>query len=447
MKNKFKILYLFLGLVLLFSACTPEKDSLGPLLSKEELKFSVIPDATDPNMIILKSLTPNASPLWITPLGRSLRMTDTVRIAFPGVYKFVYGVQSAGGFVQADTLILNITTTNMMYVNDPMWTLLSGGPGNEKTWVFDFNAAGVSKFFNGPLGFMGDETVAPWSWFPDYKGNEWLTPLGDYGTMTFSLKGGPYLTVNHLLFPTGTVENGTYFLDVATKKISFTNATPINNGYGDVDYSKGVIYSLTENSMQIAYHNLVKAEYCVLNYTTKEYSDNWVPPVIVPTLDDGFNPTFNTGEILTMLAGDVGQARRWLLDAAGNPVDWVAKGKGWTTSKSGSETWGWNTDWDAAAASSWIQFDRFGGQNYTRNQNGTITTGTFTVDESTNEITLVDNTLILSGVASWMDPTTNVLKIIKGWPTSYNTKGVWFGTSYDAVKDEWLVFHYVVTSK
>jgi hypothetical protein len=447
MKNKFKILYLFLGVTLLFTACSPDEYQLGSLLSKGDLQYSITPNTADPNMIILKSLTPGATPLWVTPFGRSNRVDDTVRIAFPGDYKFVYGVQSAGGFVQADTLLVKITTTNLMYVDDPMWTLLTGGPGNEKTWVFDFNADGVSKYFPGPLGFMADETIDFWSWFPTYAGNEWMATTGDYGTMTFSLKGGPFLNANHLMYPDLGVQNGTYFLDAATKKISFTNALPINNGYTDVDYTKGVIYSITEDAMQIAYHNLTKPEYCVLNYTTKEYSDNWTPPVVVPTFDDGFNPTFQAGEILTMLAGDAGQARRWLLDAAGNPVDWLAKGKGWTANKGSSETWGWNPDWDAAAASSWIQFDRFGGQNYTRNQQGTITTGTFTIDEATSEVTLTDNTLILSGASSWMDPTTHVLKIVKGWPTDYNNKGVWFGTSYDAVKDEWFVFHYVVSKK
>ena len=58
MKNKFKILYAFLGLALLFTACSPNVNELGSLTDKSALKFSVTPDAVDPNMIVLKSLTP-----------------------------------------------------------------------------------------------------------------------------------------------------------------------------------------------------------------------------------------------------------------------------------------------------------------------------------------------------------------------------------------------------
>jgi hypothetical protein len=42
-----------------------------------------------------------------------------------------------------------------------------------------------------------------------------------------------------------------------------------------------------------------------------------------------------------------------------------------------------------------------------------------------------------------MNSTATTLKIVKGWPTGYKTKGVWLGTSYDAAKDEWFVWHYI----
>ncbi len=135
--------------------------------------------------------------------------------------------------------------------------------------------------------------------------------------------------------------------------------------------------------------------------------------------------------------------RFWALDAAGNPVDWVAKGNGWTTSKASSYNWGWNESWDAAAQNSWVRFDNVGGQHYSRSQNGVVTNGTFTIDETKNEVTLVGNTLIQNS-SSWMNPTNNVLKVVKAFPTTYQTKGIWFGTSYDAAKDEWFAFHYVI---
>jgi hypothetical protein len=50
---------------------------------------------------------------------------------------------------------------------------------------------------------------------------------------------------------------------------------------------------------------------------------------------------------------------------------------------------------------------------------------------------------LLQNAASWMNPTATTLKIVKGWSADYKTKGVWFGTSYDAAKDEWFAFHYI----
>lgn len=226
-----------------------------------------------------------------------------------------------------------------------------------------------------------------------------------------------------------------------------SNATPLSVKYTPSDaasvYSWRIL-SLTENTMQLAVKNKSKAEYMVLNYISKQYSDSWVPPPPpAPKPDAGYNPTFGPGELLTMLTGGANSGRFWVLDAAGNPVDWVAKGNGWTTSKASSSDWGWNASWDAAVSNAWIRFDNIGGQNYTRYQNGAMTTGIFTIDEANNEVLLQGNTL-LQNSASWMNPTTNKLKVVKAFPTEYRTKGIWFGTNYDAAKDEWLVFHYII---
>jgi hypothetical protein len=43
-----------------------------------------------------------------------------------------------------------------------------------------------------------------------------------------------------------------------------------------------------------------------------------------------------------------------------------------------------------------------------------------------------------------MNPTTNVIKVVKAYNTDFLQKGIWFGTSYDAGKDEWFVFHYII---
>ena len=59
----------------------------------------------------------------------------------------LYTVISRGGVVQADPLVVTITTNNLNYVSDPLWTLLTGGVGNEKVWYLDLNADGESRYF------------------------------------------------------------------------------------------------------------------------------------------------------------------------------------------------------------------------------------------------------------------------------------------------------------
>src|SRR5689334_8849078 len=110
MKTNFKILAAIVGSALLFASCRPEVFELGALNNKADLKFTITPSSANPNDIVLASLTPGLTPYWITPYGQSIRVNDTINVPFPGTYKFVYGVESAGGIVAADTTVITITT-------------------------------------------------------------------------------------------------------------------------------------------------------------------------------------------------------------------------------------------------------------------------------------------------------------------------------------------------
>ena len=446
------LLIIMVGAVL---SCQKKDYKLGDLLDKSQVNMEVKQDLTvDPggNTVYLINHTDKVEPVWDYATGKSLRQIDTVRYAFKGDYIVKRSAVTAGGIVQLDPITVHVTNDNLNYVNDPLWTLLTGGVGKEKTWLLDIDANGVSKYFDGPVYFAGDDyswsgqCAKPngncWTWFPKWSDNTWIASKGDYGSMTFNLKGGPFVKVDQKIVANSGVFNGTYFLDKDAKTISFTGVTPLNQGWDQV-YTKGRIITLTADAMQIAFKHPTKAEEEIFNYISKSYSDSWVPPPPpVAKPDDGFNPTFAAGEILNMLTGGSSSpGRYWTIDVNGNPIDWVAKGKGWTTNKNSSYNWGWNESWDDAVKDAWIRFD-YTGKKYTRIQNGAITTGTFTIDESKNEVTLVGNTL-LQNAASWMNPTATTLKIVKGWPTDYKTKGVWFGTGYDAGKDEWFVWHYI----
>ena len=442
--------------VLVVMSCKKKDYSLGNMPDKAQINMEVKQDLTvdaGGNTVYLINHTDAVEPYWDYATGTSTRRVDTVKYAFKGDYTVKRTAVTGGGLVQLDPITIHVTQDNLNYVNDPLWILLSGGPGNEKTWVLDLNATGVSKFFDSPVYFAGTDYGWNnqctkdggncWTWFPKWSDNTWIAAQGDYGTMTFNLKGGPYVTVDQKMIAGSGTKTGTYYLDKDAKTVSFTNVTPLNQGYDQV-YTKGKIITLTENTLQLAFKHPTKDEVEIFNYISKQYSDNWVPPPPpVKKPDDGFNPTFAPGEILNMLTGGATSTGRfWTLDVNGNPIDWIAKGNGWTVDKNSSYNWGWNETWDDAVNGAWIRF-QFSGLKYSRFQDGVVTTGTFSVNESKNEVTLVGNTL-LQNSGSWMNPTATTLKIVKGWPTTYSTKGVWFGTSYDAGKDEWLSWHYIM---
>ncbi|MBP1618873.1 MAG: hypothetical protein H6Q14_2700 [Bacteroidetes bacterium] len=284
-----------IGIVLLsFAACTPEQVETGAFVSKSDLKYSITQDVDDPNTIYLESLTPGVIPRWTTPSGYSTRVKDTIQIAFAGDYNFVYGAISSGGYVEADTLQLTLTTNNYSYVDDQLWTYLCDGVGYEKTWYLDLDSSGVSYYFDGPLYFYGTadswETVTngttvsgdSWNWCPKWSENTWLMDATDFGSMTFSLIDGPNVTVVHKSITSRGTETGTYSLDVDNHTLTMTNAGILHDINRDgvvLDWGDVRVMSLTESTMQLAVLRdaaLSGDGACLLvyNFVSKDYYDS-----------------------------------------------------------------------------------------------------------------------------------------------------------------------------
>lgn len=439
-----------------FAACKKQDYELGGMLDKSAIKFEVIQDLqADPggNTVILVNNTPETVSMWDYGTGKSTRVRDTVKFAFKGDYVIKFSAMTAGGVVDMDPVTVKVTADNLNYVSDPLWLALTGGPGNEKTWILDYGEHGI---FDGPVYYYEPQTTwkeindgtAKLGWAPAWKDNTWIISADDKAsTMTFSLIGGPFFK-NHKVTEAKN-ESGTYYLDVNGKTLTTTGATILRSESFIANATnwndKLVVLSLTENQLQVGVRRTnSEGDYLfVWNFISKTYADNYVPPVVAdPGPDAGFDPAFQTGELLNLLTGGASSGRLWGLDAGGNPIDWIAKGRGWTVNAASTADWGWNSTWDVAATNSWIRFDRFGGQNYTRSQNGVLTTGTFTINEETNEINLGNNTLI-QNAGSGINSAQHVLKVVKAFPEDA-TKGIWFGTSYDTAKDEWFAFHYVL---
>ncbi|WP_163324610.1 hypothetical protein [Draconibacterium mangrovi] len=457
--KKFNLYTALLGLILAFTACQPEDYSMSDILTKDQLNYSITQNPDDPNMIILESLTPNVTPLWQTPMGRTTALEDTVKLPFSGDYKFVYGVESPGGYVQADTFKLTLTTMNLNYVNDPLWEMLSGGVGNSKTWLLDLDENGVSKYFGGPLYFYGTENgwlaggdagcygADCWNWNPDWPGNSWLMGQGDYGTMTFDLIGGANVSADHLMISSRGSEQGTYFLDADAKTLSMTDAAPLHDEGRDgqvVNWGALRIMSLTENTMQLAAlrdEALSGEGPCLLvyNYISQEYADSWVPEVTEdpePTLPDGWqediSQTVNTNIV-------------WKLSES-NPLDWA--------NLDGSMMNGWQAPEDYPDWLGTPDTDVYGNFSMTMNSadnsvvfvtpDGTETAGTYSIDEKgiySFDVTVPSFTLI--GWASFAADANNQLRILQiEKDPAGNVTGMWVG-AISSDKPEYMAYHLV----
>ncbi|WP_319502168.1 hypothetical protein [uncultured Draconibacterium sp.] len=272
--NKILRIFSVLSLVaIMFSACMPDEYELQEPWDKSALKFSVTVDTQNPNKLYLKSETPGAQPYWVTPVGTSIKLDDAITIPFPGDYTITYTVETPGGLVTADPYTFTITTVDEDFVSDPMWTNLTGGIGQSKTWVLDLDADAVSKYFLGPFYFGG----TGWEWDPAFSDIPWAgVSAGDYGTMTFDLIGNANFSCDNKMFPdlSGT---GTFMLFPETSELITYGAEVIHDkaqGERIANWNAVMkIKMLTADQMQlICYIN--PNEWLIYNYITKDYYDS-----------------------------------------------------------------------------------------------------------------------------------------------------------------------------
>lgn len=273
MNKIFKLFSILSLMTMVFFACTPDEYQLKAPSDKSALKFTVTRDAANPNKFILKSLTPNAQPFWTTPVGTSIKLNDTIVIPFPGKDTISYSVETPGGIVTADPYTFEVTTIDAAYVSGPMWTNLTGGLGKSKTWVWDLDANGVSKYFLGPF-YFGSTTG---EWDPAFKDIGWAgVSAGDYGTMTFDLMGNANFKSDNKMFPdlSGT---GKFMLYPGTKQLITYGAQVIHAKAKNNEVlnwnAKMTIKMLDADHMQL---NALTSptSWQVLNYISKDYYDS-----------------------------------------------------------------------------------------------------------------------------------------------------------------------------
>ncbi|WP_278989324.1 hypothetical protein [Segatella bryantii] len=335
-----KYIYSLLAVVMMafMTGCSPDEYALGEKdLSSDDLvegiAYTITHDSNNPNIIYLKSLLPsNYAVTFDTPQGRFQANSATLKIPFNGEYQARIGVTTRGGFLWGPYADFTVEDFCSEFVDNPLWTYISGGVGKSKTWKLDIDANALTRhsdLWAGPLGFWGvdddwstcflGQTASAgdhWNWTPDIAGNGWVMTAMDYGYMTFDLIGGAHVTVHNN--ETGEEWRGTYMLDTDNHTITLSDAELLHNSGHDgvvTNWSKSLkLMGLDDDRLQIAALRDNSSEGpCLLcyNFCSQDYWDNWKPVVdetpVTPTLMEGWrsliqNPT--NREITFKLAED-----------------------------------------------------------------------------------------------------------------------------------------------
>ncbi|MDR2057614.1 MAG: hypothetical protein LBP83_04925 [Dysgonamonadaceae bacterium] len=464
MNKIFKLFVLLFWGISWMTSCSPDEISIGeanvaPEDLVEGIAFKIEHDAANPNIVYLKNLMGSQyTPLWNHPQGRSQEQTVTLKIPFAGDYEVQFGVETRGGIVYGEPVTFHIDNMYAEFISDPLWILLAGGAGEEKTWYLDLDADAVSRYFVGPLFFYGVDdswlTVTEgqtidgdsWNWQPDYKGNSWLFAAADFGTMTFDLKGGAHVTVEHLTIPDRGREQGSYMIDVDNHTMKMVDATPLHDINRDgvvVNWGDIKILSLTENSMQLGVLRdkaLSGEDPCLLvyNFISKEYKDNWTPGETVepePALPDNWQ-----NDVSQIVSTSI----KWVLSPT-TPFNWA--------NLDGSLMNSWNTvadypDWtgfDASIPATYAAFsltlDSDDHSVIYVAPDGVEQTGTYTLDEK-GYYTFTGVTPAFN-ICSWVNLNTSaenqwrIVKIEKN--ASNKVTGMWVGVR-DPEKPEYMVW-------
>ncbi|MGL4852989.1 MAG: hypothetical protein ACRC3Z_10160 [Phocaeicola sp.] len=345
MKKIYNNIVVLLMMACTLFACSPDKYELGDMdLTRDDLvegiAFQIVHDATNPNIVYLESkLSSQYTVLWEHPQGRSQENRVTLRIPFEGEYNVTFGVQTRGGAVYGVPATFTVADFCAEFVNDELWTLLTGGVGSSKTWLMDVDAEGVCRYFSGPLHFYGtddcwDNITAgqtlpdgsdSWSWAADWAGNgSWLfgsTGAMDYGSMTFDLVNGANITVVDNYNNRTTV--GTFLLDTDNHTMRMTDAGILHDPGRDAivtQWGNIKVLSLTANAMQLGVirDNDPSEGPCLLvyNFISEDYKNNWTPAQTEdpkPELPDGWQEDISQVVTSTIV---------WKL-SADNPFDWA----------------------------------------------------------------------------------------------------------------------------
>lgn len=459
-----KLLIKSIGLLMIMGffiiSCNPEEDdrNLTGKLDASEIDFQVIQDFdldSGGNTIILINNTPETISVWDYGTGKSNKKIDTIRFAFQGDYVIKRTAITEGGQVELEPITVTVTDDNLNYVNDPLWTNLSGGVGNSKAWVADNGNYG---FAPGALAYADPSTTVEFNNFTPNWEPEGLPPgstdenmnWGNY--MTFSLEGGPFMTVHD--GDDNLLETGTYFLDKDAKTLTTNGAfilRPENYIANASNWNNNVkILTLTGNQLRIAIMrtNDEGPWYYILNYVAKDYADSYVPadvPDPTPPID------LNGGTAGDLISVTTTESKTWSL-SPDTPFNWTDLDGNFLNEWSSVDDYvnsgwaGYGPEDQDDMINSKIIFSADGTVK-TIDPDGNEMDGSYTVSEGTNVISFSGITPSFP-MGDWAVATTtsqNEWKIVKTGLTGSTVTDIWFGKRDETPgKNEYMVFHFVL---
>ena len=336
MKLNYYIYSLIAGVLLMFSACTPDEYEMGskafaPEDLVEGVAYSVTHDANNPNIVYLKSLLgPEYTPLWEHPQGRSQEAEVTLQMPFEGTYEVTFGVETRGGVVYGAPVTFTIDDFCADFVTGEMWDFLAGGSGNSKTWIPDDGSYGLQQGFYtcfDPSTTYVDMvqngskwTTSSKTWWEPSNADAGVTEDDLMASMTFSLQGSAGLSVTTYKDGVATTKEGMFSMNTDNHTISAIDVDFAHGAWADgkaVDFRNNFqILVLTENQLMIgnyrdeAMSGEGRCVYC-WNFVSKEYADNYVPvdqPDPEPALPDGWKDAvseISTTKIVWNMSPDV----------------------------------------------------------------------------------------------------------------------------------------------
>lgn len=149
MKLNRYIYSLIAGLILMLSACTPDKYDMGgkTYVSGDLVQGTAYTVTISGNQVHLKSNISGCTPLWVTPQGRSQESDLTIELPFSGTYEVTFGAETPGGIVYGEPYSFTLEQNDFSLLGDEKWFLLADENFKTGDALPDAEtlAAGISK--------------------------------------------------------------------------------------------------------------------------------------------------------------------------------------------------------------------------------------------------------------------------------------------------------------